>query len=387
MYLKISNDKLKNAITIAKEALSKVIIQEERSHLLFILANNILTITGTNSDLKAKCLVDVVAFDEEFSFTADPKILEKLLSKIDTAEIKIEFDKDNLTIKVFTSEDDNSFTSLQSFPVDKMLTFEVPNQEDQTLVVVDKNLLIYVLKWSLNFMSPIKETVKKYDFVIINDNIAYSANGSNKMGYLVSKAFKSFNNVKIRKVVIPYLVNILNSIPDDRVNMIDTQNNLGIESLNGSVYYGFLKSSVETPKIKTDYVKSEGKHTLIDKSKMIKVLDRLVATLSSTIGAGIQIDLKGSGDDSYVDFSLVSNLKIRERFKCKRVEEDSSEDVSHVVEYRHFKSILSSIDAKEDVRLYINGNEKFFKVFKVGDFNGEKYIAVGVGSYFKVVPQ
>lgn len=387
MIIIVSKTEFKDALSIAREALSKVIIQEERSHLLFEVSKGKLIITGTNNDFKARCIVNLSASDSDFSFTSDPKVLDKLLSKIDSDEIKMDFDPEKMVLKVYTSDDNKSYTSIQSFPPDKMITFSESKPEDKSTITIDKEIFSSILRWSLNFMPPLKDSVKKYDFLILNDNIAYSANGSNKMGYIVSKMLKPFKNIKIRKSAIPILINVMESLPDENINFIETMNDLGIESIDGTVFYGFLKSTVEVPKIKTDFIKTEGNYVLVDKNKLIKTIDRLVATLSTTVEAGIKLDLKGSKDSAYLDLSLVSRLDSKETFNCKRMEDDSSEEFSHVIKYRHFRSILSAMESDEDLKLYINDNGKFFKLYKVGMFKTEKYLSLGIGSYFKLVPQ
>src|SRR4030043_1566701 len=130
MEFTVSKSDFKNAIGLTRKALSKVVIQEERGHLLLKVSGPTMTIQATNNDLKARCSIDVTnPSGEDFSFTADPKILEKLISKVEVQDINIEFDKSALTVKVYTTDSKKSFTTLQSFPPDKMLTFDDPTKK------------------------------------------------------------------------------------------------------------------------------------------------------------------------------------------------------------------------------------------------------------------
>ena len=188
MRLKVQKEKLKDAISIAKRALSKVVLQEERAHLLFTTSSTTLTISSTNNDLRATSTIALLEHEgEDTSFTADPKALEKLLVKIDHEDIALELGLSDLVLKIYTSEDAESFTSLQSFPPDKMLRFG--NSDPIACYPIDREFLAYTLKWSINYLAAMTEESKKYDFLVLNENMAYSANGMNKMGYLACKMF------------------------------------------------------------------------------------------------------------------------------------------------------------------------------------------------------
>jgi len=386
MRIKVKKEELKDAISIAKRALSKVVLQEERAHLLFTPKDSTLTVSSTNNDLRASSTISLIEYqDGDFSFTADPKALEKLLVKIEHEDIVLELDHKDLVLKVYTSEDSESFTSLQSFPSNKMLRFE--NITPIAVYQIDREFLAYTLKWSINYLSAMTEESKKYDFLVLNDNMAYSANGMNKMGYLACKMFKEFKNVKIRKMAIPILHGILDVMKDEIISFIETDKYYAVESQDKGIFFGFLKSSIETPKIKTDLIKADGKHIEIEKNKMLKALDRLVSTSKDLAGTGVQVTLSGLGDSSRLELSLIGNLKCMEKLIVSKVADDNDEAVSHIVGYKLFKSIMSSLDTEGTVKLFINDDAPFFKVYKTGVFKDQKYLVVGVGSYSRVVKQ
>jgi hypothetical protein len=69
---------------------------------------------------------------------------------------------------------------------------------------------------------------------------------------------------------------------------------------------------------------------------------------------------------------------------CVRVNDSESLKISHVLDFKLFKTILDSFEDK-DIRLYINDSGKFFKVTCTGEIGDSKYMAAGIGSYSKVV--
>jgi DNA polymerase III sliding clamp (beta) subunit (PCNA family) len=385
MELKVPVDQLKKAIAITKKALPKLILQEERGHVLCKVVGDKLVVTATNNDIKARVIVGVVeCSDSDFAFTIDPKVAEKILSKIELSEVLIQYDVEDKTVKIFTANNDKSFTTLQSFPPEKMLTFDDPGTVDKTSYSMNREAVIYALGFANSYLAPLKENKKQYDFIIINKGIVYGANGVNRMGFFVSNAFKEFENFKIRKESAPFIIATLKALKTETIDIIDTDKDIGVQTSDGVVYFSCLKSGIEAPKINTDILKGDAGYTMIDKAKLIKTMDRLVASQNSSAGAGVEINLSGLAESASVLFTLISNLKVTEQMECIRVNDDSDAEVKHVVDFKLFKGILGSFGDK-DIKVYINDESKFFKVTASGELNDMKYLTAGIGSYSKVV--
>jgi len=384
MKISISKDKLKEAIDIASRALSKAVIQVERGHLLFKLTKDTLRVSGTNNDLKAVCVVSGIECEGDCTFTVDPKMMDKLLTKIDSDNIKMDFDGSNLTLKVYTSVDEESFNSLQSFPPDKMLT--VSNQ-DKTLNVshiIKREALLSALKFSVKYLEALNEINKVFDFVIINDGIAFAANGRNKMGYFVTQDFKGITNLKIRKNAVPLFITVLEKISDKMITLGESDNDIVIRTDNNAVYFSCLRSTVESPKIDLEYLKRDGPYTEIPRIELTKKLSRIGSTRASMIGAGIETVLSGAGDTAFLDIALLSNLKSKERLACKRVNDTSTDNMDHFLDYKLFSTEVSSFNSSS-LRLYINEQKAYFKIVEVikEEEKDIKYLIVGVGAYSK----
>lgn len=388
MEITVPKSEFKNAISIARRALSSVVIQEERGHLLFTVQGSNMFIQGTNSDLKSRCLIDIVNNSgQDFSFTADPKTLERLVSKVEVSDITLDLDTTTLTLKVYTTESKNSFGTLQSFPPDKMLTFDDPKNVDRTEYVVNKECLIFALEYAKNFLADKKEDQKQFDFVVINGGVVYAANGTNRLGMVVFRTFARVPGMKIRKLVLPVYLNFIKGVDGTEIKLIDTDKDVGIESMDGRHYFSFLKSTLEATSIPKEYLKSEGAYTLIDKDRLIKVSERTIITNSSVSSVGIEITLSGAGDKANLEVKLVSKRVAVETLNCTRVDDTSSEPVSHVIDFRMLKAILSSFSTDEVVRFHINDNSRFFKVYCKGKVGDETYVLAGVGAYAKIVSQ
>ena len=388
MDITVPKSEFKNAIAIARRALSTVVIQEERGHLLFIVRGSRMIIQGTNSDLKSRCYVDIQNnTGEDFSFTADPKILEKLVAKVEVNDINVNFDKSSLVVKVYTTDSKSSFGTLQSFPPDKMLTFEEHLKTDRNEYVVNRECLIYALEYAKNFLADKKEDQKQFDFVVIHSGIVYAANGFNKLGLIVFRTFAQVPGMKIRKLVLPLYINFIKNVEGTEIKLIETDKDIGVENMDGKAYFSFLKSTLEAPNIPKEYLKSEGSYTLIDKDRLLKVSERAIITNSSSASVGVELTLSGAGDKANLEVKLVSKKVAVETVNCTRVDDPSADTVSHVVDFRMLKAILNSFSTEDNIRLHINDNSRFFKVYSKGKIGDEAYVLASVGAYAKIVSQ
>jgi len=380
MIITVNKEEFSRAVAITRRALSKIIIQQERGHLLVTVADGKMRVTGTNNDLKAHYILDAECAARA-SFTCDPSILSKVLSKIDMPEVTLDYTEEDQSVKVFTNETGSSMANLQSFPASMMLTFE-PNST-RSVVVVPRETLLTALSYSLKYLSAPKEDSRNFDIVSISKGILYAANGNNMMGFMVAASFKPLEGIWLRKAVIPILFTTLSNLKDDDVGVMQTQSDVGIET--ESVYFSSLKPAMEPPSVQTQHIKSEGPYTLVERSLLLKHLERLVVSHTGPKDViGVEMTLGGAGDSSYIDLSLLSSKSI-ERVPAVRVDDDSAEEVKHTVDYKILKSVLSSVEHTERVRLHINEPEaKRFKVYDKGAVGPDTFIQVGLGGFARI---
>lgn len=386
MKIKVIKSDLRKAITSTRIALSKIVILEERGHLLFEVIDQKLSIKGTNSDFKAKSIVDLVESEgSDFSFTADPKILDKLLLKMDIDEVSIDFNQEDLSIKIYTSEDKKSFSTLQSFYPDKML--KVPDDLESRIAKsqrVNKEALIFSLKYLKEFLPPIKEDHNQFDNIVIDKGHSYAANGSNKIGFVTFKTFEKLDSYRIRKSAVPLYATFLKCVEDEEVLLIESDKEYGVSDINGVSYFSFLKSSSDTLSISKEYIKSSEPYITISKKNLQKTLERLLITHMSSMGAGINFSLNNKDEECFLEATLISNNKSIERIPCKIVG-SLDKDIDRLVLFDLFKSIIWSLNTEKDIRLHIIDNDTYFKTHSSGEVDGNKYILTGVGTYAKKV--
>jgi hypothetical protein len=209
LHLKVNKNAFKNALGIAQKALPAIIVQEERSHILVRTRGDKILVSATNNDFKALCSVNLEEpVESDFSFTVEPKSVTKLLTKTKMEIIKIEVDNDACIARYYTSETGDSFAEAQSFTEDVMLTFDESLDEITTEVTLKKDVVLNGLKYAKEYLEVLKVEKARYDFIIIDGGLIYSANGSNKMGFMVNRDFKSFSDFKIRKTFLPIYLKV-----------------------------------------------------------------------------------------------------------------------------------------------------------------------------------
>jgi hypothetical protein len=168
--------------------------------------------------------------------------------------------------------------------------------------------------------------------------------------------------------------------------LLETEKDIGVESVDGTSYFSFLKSTLESPKVPKEHIISENPYTKIDKNRLLKVIERVIISHTSSLGIGLELKLTGSGEGACLDVNLLAKNKSLESVNCIRMG-DSDEEISHVVDYKLFKSIVGSFDTDKEIRLHINDHSKFFKIYNSGEVEGQKYILAGIGTYAKIVRQ
>jgi len=384
--ISIDKNDFKNALTIAQKALPVIVVQEERAHILVRVRGNKVLVSATNNDFKSLSTIDLEdPSDSDFSFTVEPKSVLKLLNKIKVDNIRIEVDKEKYIAKYYTSDNDESFSESQSFSEDVMLTFDETLIKPKHEIIINKDILKNGLKYAKEYLEDLKVDKARYDFVIINKGLIYSANGSNKMGFLVNREFKDFSNFKIRKIFVPVLLRVIDLIKNSdcgNVSVFETERDIGIKTIDDSIVFSSLKSDIEAPEVKREYANTNGPYCLIDRKEFINNLDRLVALEKTPRSSGIRLTVKNSGEEASIEMELVSSLKSKEVLPCKRVQEDS-EEIEHIVDSKIIKGIISSFSS-DRIRLYINDSSKMYKVYEKGDINGSEFHAFAIGAYSRV---
>lgn len=390
MDFKVDKNAFKKALVITQKALPAVVVQEERSHVLVRTKGDKILVSSTNNDFKAQVEVPIEGtVKTDFSFTVEPKTILKLLTKTKIDTIKIEVDQEAFIARYYTSEDGSSFAEAQSFTEDVMLTFDNMLDGITNEITMNKSALVGGIKYASGFLEELKVEKARYDFIVINEGLIYAANGSNKMGFLVSRDFKNFKDYKMRKVFVPQLLKVIDALKNDEetsVTLFETDKSTGFRTSDNAVQFSCLKSDTPVPEVPRSMASTNGAHCIVNRKMFLEILDRISALDKTAKSFGIKTTLRGKGDNATIEMMLISSLKSKEVMPCKRVEKEDAPcgDIEHVIDNRLLKGIVSSFN-NDDIRMYINDEGKMFKVYEQGEDEGNPYHAFAVGAYSKVL--
>lgn len=381
MVIKADKAKLKDILSLCKQALPKASVQEERSHVLLKFESGRLTVSATNGDTKIALSMDATG-DTNGEFTIDPKIVERLGAKIDAEEITLELDSEK-GLKMSTGP--RSFAALKTFPTDRVLKVAWSDDTGRESVEINNPLFTAALCFCGHYLAAITEDAKTYDYIIIHKGVARAANGSNKLGFLASTELEKVENWNLRKSAVPAVLSFSRWCGESPITLYKTDKELGVESQDKSARLSCLRSTHLPADVKaTDYLSSEKPFLKINQKNILKALDRLAVSAGSTVDLGVELTPIWDGEASRLDItSLVVQSKSIEAVPCVG-QGEGTKDI-RVAQQRILKTIFTSLGGDDGARLHFDSNPKFFKGYSVGKINDKKYFMCGIGAYSKVV--
>jgi len=388
--VKVTVDRLelKKAISIAKSYLPAKPLIEVDGELLMTLKDGKFSVSATDNQQACFIDIDVLEFEGEGKFSCDPKRVDKALTKSSCLSVELDYDPVEYTLELVLGKD-TSVISFKTFPTDKMSNFK-PNIEGcHYRAAVNTKILYTGIKY-LQAFTPYKNDVsKKYDFAIIGGGIMYSANGVNKRGYFISRELAEIKDTKIQKKFMETLGKSLFILDCEKVVVIERDSVTTIESEDGKFISHMLKSRSVPPDMPKQYIQVKGDpYTTVNREKLIKSIDRSTSASYSKVGTpiGLQLTVSGSGEESTLKTDMITNaLKTIDSVECIR-HDDGDGEVSNLLDYKLFKTILSSFSKEGETRLYINQPDlKYFKIYAKGEIEGIPFAEVGVGAYSRRV--
>lgn len=377
--LKVSKELLKKAISFTGKALAKIDKGEFTQHLLIQIEDQKMTIKGTNSDIKALCAIDITNENgSTFNFTINSKLLEKLLSKIDIDTIELHYNEKDKTLKTFTTEDLLSYTTFNTLSKDEIPSFEITELGNViNKYTIDRKFLLFCIKNLQNYL-PEKELLKS-DNIIIKDNTIFSTNGLNKIGIIYSENIEKINLYKIKKDTIPLYIDLLEFCEEDIVELIETETNFTIKSINDNILLSYTidkKPELNIPEIYKDY---NGTTITIDKENLSKIIDRI--NIVSAFGPDGHSIFNFTIKNNILEIVSIPHKNSIEYLKNINVIDENKNDINKdtYIDYKILKIILTSMK-NNTINLHLCPSKRFFKIQDINKINNISYTQIGIGA-------
>lgn len=341
--LTVNSAELKKALAINALAAGKI-TNHIQSHALFTIDGDKCLIKSTDEDKVAESsftLTEVdLAENSVAQFTADPKNLQKLLG--DSAETRFTYEPESKTLNVYTSDSKKSLLSFASFDADKFLAPDLSHQELKHTVV--KEVFLDGIKFSQGFAL---EKDEKFADVHTVSGILYGSNGSSRVGGYGSPDLGEIPDLVLRKAMLSAIATMVEKAEITEIAIKISDKLISFHSPDDRYCFGFRKSTLVSPRFPISMKIPELPKFNINRSLLLKKLNRL--SLTSWEDIGIKMTVQGGE----LEMETVADRPSFESIPC---ESDSEDPIEFIIQCNKFKDILGLFKAS-NVDIFIAKNK------------------------------
>jgi len=326
-----------------------------QSHAIFRI-NDEMKISSTNGDRIATAICPIQQVSKtDTVFTADPKKLADLVDKSGSEIIKLDYNSEDKTLKVFVSENENSYVSFASFEPDKLITFDTDLKKLQPLKTMNAALFLTGLKFIRGFLADPKN--RKFSCMFVANGIMYGANGSNRVGAFKNTDLDGIEPLAFRQISLVPIITMINRLDPLNLQIMTTSKIIALFTTDNSMGFGFLKTNEEMPSfpIELSAPKTDN-FTITDRTLFSTKLSRLA------IAAGNSVGIKMSLSNTGLELSTIAERSSTEHMACKRNSGNETKDF--IVDYRHFKLVMGLLQT-DGVDVYVD--ERRCHIFSDGE--------------------
>lgn len=334
---------LKTALSVVRLGAGEA-AESIHSHALFVVKKNKVILYSTDEDKIALSHFPCNYEGEEIRFTASPKRIQDLLANSDSPEITFTYEDESKTLKIYASEDSESYLSFASFEPDEFLSFNKELSQRKNIKTINADILLDSIRFTQGFL-PNDDKDKKYSNLFINEGAMYGSNGSTKIGAFKSKDLDDIETLSLRKIMLPSIITMVDKTDIPNVIIKASDKFITFSSEDGMHCFGFRKPTVEMPQLPISLKKPEITGFNIDRDTVLKKLKRLSLTSWESIG------IKGSFDKNTLLMETITDRVSRERMQCQHI--SGEEKADFVVECNPLRTILELFKAS-NVDTYID---------------------------------
>lgn len=343
LEFKAQNDQLKKAFGIV--ALAADDKQDSVwSHTRFKITEDTLELHSTDKDriAVATCTVFDVQGDV-VEFTSDPKKLAALLSSSDSDTVRFVFNEEKKTLKVFASENKESYLSFPSIDPEKL---SLDNKLDDAFEVKTFNAGVFLtgLRFIQGFLPP-DDRDKKFARMYITDGVLYGSNGSVKVGAFKSPEFEDLDGLIFRRPMLSPIATMIDRVNPTNVIIKTTSNLVMVFSDDSKYGFGFLKAVDEPIKFPINLDNPDTDHFNVDKTMLLRKLNRLAIASSGNLG------IKGILKEKELEMSTLSDRSSIERLDY--IKASLSEEKTFIADYKLMKTVVGLFQAP-DVNIFVD---------------------------------
>jgi len=338
----VNTAELKKALAITSLAVGKI-TNHIQSHALFTVQGDQCLVNSSDEDKVAESFFILTEIEGgDIQFTADPKSLQKLLNSSDSAETKLSYEPETMTLKVYASDNKRSYLSFASMDPEKFLSPDLSAQELKHTVT--KEIFLDGIKFVQGFLL---EKDEKFSNIYISNGVFYGANGNTRVGAFTSPDMEESPDLILRKSVLTPIANMVEKADITEIAIKTSDKLITFYSPDGLHCFGFRKSIAVTPKFPISTKAPDLPKFNVNRALFLKKLNRL--SLTSWEDIGIKMSIK----EETLEMETVGERPSFETIPCKY---DSKEPIDFVIQCNKFKEVLSLFKAS-NVDIYIAKNK------------------------------
>lgn len=343
LEFKAQNDQLKNAFSIV--ALAAEDKQESIwSHCRFKISGDALTLHSTDKDRIAVASCPVFDIEGDLvEFTSDPKKLAALLNSTEAEIVRFIYDDESKTLKVYASENKDSYLSFPSMDPDK-LSLDSKLKNAVQVKTFNAGVLLTGLRFIQGFLPP-DDRDKKFARMYITNGVLYGSNGSVKVGAFESSELADLDRLIFRRPMLSPIATMIDRINPVNVTIKTTSNLIAVFTENGKYAFGFLKVVDEPIKFPITLKEPDSDSFKIDKNMLLRKLNRLAIASPGNLG------IKGELKADELEMSTLSERSSVEHIDYNRLKK--SETTMFVADYKLMKNVVALFQAPE-VNIYVD---------------------------------
>jgi hypothetical protein len=352
-------------------------------HALFDFKDNQAFLYASDNDRMAMAYLPVsdLVIDKDEQFTADPKKIQKLISGSDSATVKFVYDKETKTLNIYASESSEAYVSFASFDPDSFLTFDKDLAKATDIKTVDATVFLAGIEFIQGFL-PSDDSNKKYSNLYVVDGVMYGSNGSFKIGAYQSTDLEG-TSITLRRLMIPPIGAVIDITKASEITLAETEKIIVISTKDQLYRFAFRKTTIPVPKLPITMTVPIVDSFTVDRSTLIKKLNRL--SLTSKDEVGIKMSISGE----VLSLETVADRKSYEKMACKRLVGDK--DLNFTMECNKLRGILgfyqaSSVDFYIDaIKCTLYSDATLITEEKGKEPVSKKFVAAGVLTLAAVV--
>jgi|GEM_PF-5400144 hypothetical protein len=280
---------------------------------------------------------------DPISFTSDPRKILSLLKTGDKDLIKFNYNDTTKTLKLFLSENSESYVSLPSMDIS---TYAIDNSlfdKSFDLEPINSGIIITGIQFIKDFLD---QKNLKFSNLFISQGIMYGSNGVNKVAAFTSPVLAGLDEIILPLSILSPVINFLDITNTKNIIIGTTSHHIFIKDGNNNSF-GFSKVQVPIPKMPITIEEPNFPGWSLNRKDLLKKLARLRLSKDAHIG------IKGTFSENQLQLETVSDRDSKDFVPCVSYKGDVTQEAGFFTECKIFENAIDQFK-NDTIKIFIN---------------------------------